>query len=1033
MLHIIKPSGDTTITFNCRETDQIVKTIQALLPNTEYQYYLTNECFLPTGEFVNSDPTCIQSFKTYCLPISASENFDNYSNCEASCNVNCTWNSLLVNNKYSSTSPSWIISQGDTPTEATGPSADVSLNGKYIYIENNPDICTSGDSIILESTCMYIKSNGGICDMSFYYHMYGNDIQSLTLQISTDNGLTWLNLTTLSGEQGNQWLKKEISLIDYHQKNAIFRFVGITAGGQLGDIAIDEIQFFGSQILSGDVTYYIDEDNDGYGSEISTINRCLNETPSGYVIAKGDCDDTNPAIHPGAPEITCNAIDENCNSNQDDVPTNGAITYTFTVQDVSCAGQKDGTISLTIQGGQPPYTVLWNDEKNDQNRTKLLPGVYHATITDSEGCKTLTSFIELKAITTISIIADVIHPSCLGKADGAINITHSMDNPPYLYKWSGLDAITKNLTNLGEGKYTIIVTDAKGCVAAKKDITLVAKPSIAVDLKKAFKPRCYGEKNGQVELFVSNGIAPYTYTWNTGETTIALTNLISGQYSCTVMDNRGCKVTKAVDLTSPDTLEIVVLNVENVRCHGEQNGFISTKSIGGTPPYSYMWNYNSWPSDDIIDIPAGHYLLTVTDSKGCKSSTTQSITVSQPPQLFLALDSVKSARCLSGLNGYIKTTTVGGSPPYQYDWNHTTTSLPTYDNLKTGDYSVTAFDQLGCKSNNLLINVPTYNVDLNLSTTILQDNKCAGDKDGKISLSIQNGAIPFDINWSDGRQYIKSSKYDTLTQLIGGRYSVTVTDQEGCISVEDSIIIHQYDQITYTIQDIIQNQCATDQKALIVVGISGGKPPFDINWNNNQKSGTFLFNLSNGKYQAKITDDNGCLDSISTILLVPKSDIKAISIITHTVPNQSIGKICLTIEGGKEPYRVLWSNNKLDHLCIEELAKGTYYTTITDDLGCEVIDTFVIESISSSFDFDLSNQIVIYPNPSYNKVYIKSDKVKISEVSVRTSTGQIIYDSHNTEQLAIDISFLPSGVYIARIGIWQDGQLQYVSRKVLKL
>ncbi|MBK9336920.1 MAG: putative metal-binding motif-containing protein [Lewinellaceae bacterium] len=70
---------------------------------------------------------------------------------------------------------------------------------------------------------------------------------------------------------------------------------------------MDNLAFYGSlEAGTPDYVFYGDADNDGYGSPDVRVISCFPVAPTGYVDTDGDCDDTNPAVYPGAPEILCN-------------------------------------------------------------------------------------------------------------------------------------------------------------------------------------------------------------------------------------------------------------------------------------------------------------------------------------------------------------------------------------------------------------------------------------------------------------------------------------------------------------------------------------------------------------------------------------------------------------------------------------------------------------------------------------------------------------------------------------------------------
>ena len=93
----------------------------------------------------------------------------------------------------------------------------------------------------LESPCFDL-TNQSEAYFTFYYHMYGTNVGSLTLEVTSDDGNNWISLFNVSGNLGNQWNSENIDLVDYLDETIKFRFTGVTGNGWSSDIAIDHIE-----------------------------------------------------------------------------------------------------------------------------------------------------------------------------------------------------------------------------------------------------------------------------------------------------------------------------------------------------------------------------------------------------------------------------------------------------------------------------------------------------------------------------------------------------------------------------------------------------------------------------------------------------------------------------------------------------------------------------------------------------------------------------------------------------------------------
>ncbi|MBK8626468.1 MAG: T9SS type A sorting domain-containing protein [Saprospiraceae bacterium] len=980
-------------------------TFKDLLPNTEYEFTIASNCSLSSI----SPKSCPIIGFTSCEPISNVENFDKYETCKEGCSSSCRWPGSIWFNVSEDSGQDWILWRGKTDTEHTGPNSDISETGQYIYIENNPQLCGTANEVILQSVCMDVKSNPSGCDMSFYYHMYGADIKYLMLEISTDDGVSWETLFSVYGNQGDTWKRSTLDLSIYNNQSGIFRFKALSSEGTLGDIGIDQIEFYKSiPLKDGSDVYFVDKDMDGYGNEAERIEICFSILPDGYSKVYGDCDDENPTIHPNATEIQCNNIDENCNGLEDDQSEFNPIHILSSITHTTCNGSNDGQIDLTISGGTAPYHIIWNNNGLGSHITNLSTGIYYATITDAGGCVVTTDYYQINTLTNLNVIVtEMNQASCKGKSDAFVVIAHNAEHPPYTYKWS--DGTTdRNLVNVPDGIYSVTVADANQCLAFLKNIVVTAKPSILVDVKNITHPFCFSQNTGSIELFTIKGTPPYNYEWDSGQTSNKIVQLVAGNYTCTVTDSNGCFSEFNTTVVEPKGIDIKVLSTESVRCFGEFNGSIKTNVTGGTSPYTYLWNKLSERTDDIFNLEAGNYILTVTDANGCKK-VSQPIDVLEPELFTILIDSVAPASCLLGQNGYIKLSIVGGNGGERYVWNHTQASEFEFNNLMSGNYDVTAYDVAGCKASIPNIMIPFVNISIPIELELINDNLCYKDSKAKISSTISYGQPRYDYNWSHGLQYFNPSDQDTIENLPAGKYQLSITDADGCFGFSNVVNIEEKAPFYYNIQSIKDNICQDDSAGFISLNINGGALPLGISWNGGLYAGPEIKHLPNGIYQAQIVDKQNCTLAVLPITIHSESDIFLYPDITPDKNNNSLGKICINPVGGQLPYNIRWSNGTTDLLCIQNLPKGRYHVTITDGLGCIKEETFLIEDVSALKD-EYPNIIGIYPNPASEYLNIQSNS-PLKEIKLININGKYLKSFYNVHG-QIPIQDLIDGIYL---------------------
>ncbi|MEP7170803.1 MAG: gliding motility-associated C-terminal domain-containing protein, partial [Bacteroidota bacterium] len=206
----------------------------------------------------------------------------------------------------------------------------------------------------------------------------------------------------------------------------------------------------------------------------------------------------------------------------------------------------------------------------------------------------------------------------------------------YTYLWNTFQT-TSNLSNLTASSYTLTVTDSNQCsVSAIANLSNLSAPSIYVI--DSGMVSCQGADDGFISVQVTGGHPPYIYSWtNTSQTGPLISNLSGNTYTLTIKDADSCISVRSVVITEPDLIDIPANipfqnGIYNVKCHGGSDGSITIIPTGGTPAFTYLWSYNASQSQNLTNIPAGSYTVTVTDANGCSKDSTYILT--EPPPLI---------------------------------------------------------------------------------------------------------------------------------------------------------------------------------------------------------------------------------------------------------------------------------------------------------------------------------------------------------------------------------------------------------------
>jgi len=1013
------PNSIRTTSVPCQQEFVV---IDGLEPNTAYDIYVLSNCLAN----LKSPLSCPFSFTTACTEVTAVETFDQQERCTPGCSFDCdvqgSWSNMQETDDLD-----WIVWDQRTDTDDTGPLTGAFGGGSYVYVEASPDICQPFATAQLTSACVTIVSTPEQCDLSFWYHMSGIDIGSLALLLQSNEAAVWDTVFTIAGDQGDEWHNEVISLQDYDGSAGRFQFVATTAEGSRGDIAIDQIEFRGSSVRPQGYTYYQDLDQDGYGNEAFAFNLCTTVAPPSLVDRAGDCIDNDENINPDAEEIPCNTIDENCNGPADDNPTNDPIVYEATITEDLCTQPNSGGIVLEVVAGVGPFTYTWSNDSTGSTLQNIAAGSYHCTIEDGQACSIVTEEFVVPELGGVLLVIDSINAaSCNGKPDGYMSVTASLGTGPYTYAWSD-GTVGSDYPSAPAGTYQVVATDSMGCTSDSLTVVLPTSGSIAADISFMVPPSCFGSSNGILQADALSGSSPHDYVWSSGEETKLITGKPAGTYACTITDSNGCNTVLTAILPNPPELLTDIVSQENVECFGGVTGSIKTAVNGGQPPYTFEWSTGQ-KTDDIFDLSAGSYVLTVTDANACTAST-DTVLISEPPQLLTQVDSALFASCILSSDGYLSIATEGGTGAYSYFWSSIPADSAVVANATPGIYNVTVTDANNCKTTINNYQLDADDLPLTITTALLGANNCADDSLVQIAATSSDGSLPLDFNWSSGQQRLVSTMTDTLSQLPAGIYNVTVTDARGCIGISERDTVESATPITLAVQVEHNSNCPDDENGAISVIASGGSPPYRYQWSNGDTDST-TDSLRIGRYKVTVTDSNNCTVESQAISVNGPAPFEVLVSTTPAGATNDGGSITLSVSGASSPYNYIWPDGiaATSSPTASGLAAASYGIVITDSNSCDT--AFVVTVPLSSDVIDISRQgLMIYPVPTSDHITIASDYAPIIGYEVYDSAGRLVLadKTEASQQVTLETFTMHTGVYVVTVHL-QSGtyQLRFV-------
>lgn len=289
----------------------------------------------------------------------------------------------------------------------------------------------------------------------------------------------------------------------------------------------------------------------------------------------------------------------------------------------------NGEVIVTTVGG--PYDYVWSNGYNDLGNSQELSilmnacsGIqYSATITPTGGgCTAYFAGGSPGGPDSILISVNTVNTSCSGFADGSACLSVAGGVPPYSYQWS-TSVTTSCVTNLASGVYSVVVTDANGCTGTSAFV--INDPQSLIITGAPDQSVCAGTT---VQLCANafGGTPPYNYLWSTNSTGSCIPGGVSfsGVYMVTVTDVNGCSAMDATTITVLPLPFAGLDSIQHVDCFAANTGGIFI-SASGSAPFTYLWSPGGATTEDLTNISAGTYTVTVTDVTGC--STQNSFTL----------------------------------------------------------------------------------------------------------------------------------------------------------------------------------------------------------------------------------------------------------------------------------------------------------------------------------------------------------------------------------------------------------------------
>jgi gliding motility-associated-like protein len=692
----------------------------------------------------------------------------------------------------------------------------------------------------------------------------------------------------------------------------------------------------------------------------ATVSPSGGVTPYTYIWSDGSTNQTATGLlgsPVGVPYSVLVLDDNGCSGGvlTIDVNSPDSIQTLFTgVTNVTCFEGNDGVLSgmSSIGGANTTYLYSINGSLPLVPALPYYPnlsaGQFTVLAEDINGCQGTTTVTISEPATINPNISILSLLTCSGINDGEIiSIPTGGSTSSFDFSWSNGDndiAVSSSTSStLGAGQYSVIVTDANGCLGFDS-IALVPSNTLSVDFNNT-SVSCNGGSDGTSQVTLIGGGTAVTWIWSDGQTTPQATGLSAGNYSVDIIDNNGCQTSGSTTIIAPPTNLDIQASSTPLNCFQDSSGSAIVSILAnGAGNWSYSWYKLPFTSvigtsQQILGLSEGTYVVSVTDIAGCIQYDT--VIVSEP-DLLVATLSANNITCFGYDDGMVSTTVNGGTPSYTYSWtgpNSYSSTQPNITTLVPGNYYLDISDVNGCSDTAIIIiNEPA----LLEAVSVVSDGNifgvsCNNFSDGKVEITVNGGISPYYVTYNTLLPTTSVTPLFTFDNLQAGAGTFDIIDGNGCELLGTPIIITQPPALNIVSNTIENPSCFNTNDGSISISVSGGVAPYNFV----EQSSNDLSSLSAGTYVISITDFNNCAVGPVSLTLVDPQEI----VIT---PEVCLNSITIDVQNALGNYATTWTDETGNLVgtsnTVTNLSSGQYNVLIIDQPnGCVQDALFDIE------------------------------------------------------------------------------------------
>ena len=586
--------------------------------------------------------------------------------------------------------------------------------------------------------------------------------------------------------------------------------------------------------------------------------------------------------------------------------TVSSVTYTLTGATIGSGNTLDG-----VTFAQGTTTVVWTATDGSGNAVTCT---FDVVVSDNEVPVISNCVSDISVANDINNCGAIVTwtpPTYTDNCGATMTSSHNSGDYFAIGTTTVTYTVTDNAGNISTCIFDVTVTDSElPVLSCNADIQ-------SCDSLVNFSDAIATDNCGILSITQTSGLPSGSY-YPVGTTTVTYE----------AIDVNGNVNTCSFDVTIYPT-PILSSQSTDVTCNGFGDGIIDLTVTNGTPVYTYLWT-NGATTQDLSSLQPGIYGVTVTDANQCTASITD--TIAEPDQLFLSKE-VAQVSCYGGNDGAIDLTITGGVLPYIFDWSNGATT-EDLSGLSADSYTVLVTDDNGCTISSSTNITQPDSIEIQ---SVVTDATCNATN-GSIQVQVTGGVSPYDYSWSTG------ATTANLTNVAGGTYTLTVTDENGCSAIlTDSIgasssiaaYVHVDDPLCYG---------ALNGSALAI--IENGNAPYNYSWSTGDTT-ALIEGLSAGFYSVFISDAFGC--SIGIDFEVQQPDSLYLDLYSYEpIPGYNVslfggsdGSIESSVGGGTPEYTYWWTSASDPSFSstsanVSGLSAGAYTLTVTDANGCTI-------------------------------------------------------------------------------------------------